>query len=167
MEMTQTGRYYIGDPAYILPEAIYHQVWGDKYGFQDGEVKVPGEMVGIEGQTFTFVVYGTCHGDGEYFPSQIRTERGNERDLAKTIDVDSGTIACIPEALWDAGVNAEREGIVVQVNNWIDFDGDPDGIFNIYWDGPRNRLFIDTCLSEDDEEERFDAMDYDDDTMPW
>lgn len=76
---SSTGKFYIGDPCYALPDEIYHNIWGDKYDFEDGL---------IETDTEAWLVHGTAYGDGCYGPNG-------------EYPVDSGTISVIPTSLID------------------------------------------------------------------
>ena len=72
--VSKKGSFYVGDPCYVLPDEIYHGIWGDKYNFEDGLIETP------EGN---WLVHGTAYGDGYYdgYP------------------VDSGTLSVIPAEL--------------------------------------------------------------------
>lgn len=70
--------FYIGDICYVLSEELYHETWGDKHQFSDGEFKDP--KTGL-----TVVVAGTAWGDGEYADNE-----GNH------YPVDAGVIGVVP-----------------------------------------------------------------------
>ena len=74
---SKSGKFYIGDPCYVLSDDIYFDIWEKKYNFEDGVIEVPDKGA--------FVVHGTAYGDGEY-----NDQYGN------SYGVDSGTLAIIP-----------------------------------------------------------------------
>lgn len=44
------GRYYIGDIYYVLDKRIYYYIWGKKFDFSEGEIKVNNSIF-ITGRT--------------------------------------------------------------------------------------------------------------------
>jgi hypothetical protein len=73
------GEYYIGDLCYVLPDELYHGVWGDKFGYETGYF--------TDGKN-AFAMHHTSWGDGSY-----EDEEGNK------YSVDAGIIGIAPAAL--------------------------------------------------------------------
>lgn len=67
MKMDETlspGKYFLGDPATILPNKIYHGIWGQQYGHQNGKYTIYDK---------DFVVHNTYSGDGTFFDTKNRS----------------------------------------------------------------------------------------------
>lgn len=140
-EIRSEKGFYIGDICYVLGERLYHGVWGDKYGFNDGTFTDP--ETGLQ-----VAVAGTAYGDGTYTGSD-----GTE------YPVDAGNIGLVPLELVGDESGLE-EGKVVHAPGTATFQAE-DGVFEInlpdgqtitidtadesYWYGSRNW--------EDDEED--------------
>lgn len=122
-----SGKFYVGDPCYVLSDDIYYGIWDDKYDFKDGKIDVD--------DTLSFLVHGTAYGDGSYQGSN-----GSE------YGVDSGTLAIIPMDLV-AKLDGVQFGSVETSNTaWLDYN---DGIFDITLDNGSFSIIT----SEDEEEE--------------
>lgn len=122
-----SGKFYVGDPCYVLSDDIYYGIWDDKYDFKDGKIDVD--------DTLSFLVHGTAYGDGSYQGSN-----GSE------YGVDSGTLAIIPMDLV-AKLDGVQFGSVETSNTaWLDYN---DGTFDITLDNGSFSIIT----SEDEEEE--------------
>jgi hypothetical protein len=92
------GRIVICDPCYVLPSPAYFDIWGDQFGFRDGEIPV-GDC--------QFAVHGTFGGDGCY-PGNTKCH----------YPVDSGTLAAMPIELCDmekvTQLTAESEACIIE-----------------------------------------------------
>lgn len=108
--MKKLRKFYIGDPCYVMDDELYDQ-WGKKYDYNDGKLKII-----VDGQEIDFIVHSTYYGDGCYlFSTNSSTYR-----LRKTICVDAGCIAIVPEELWAKNrplKEAISYGIVVSTEN--------------------------------------------------
>lgn len=124
-----SGKFWVGDPCYVLSDDVYYGIWDDKYHFEDGKIDVDDKL--------SFLVHGTAYGDGSY-PSSNGFDYG----------VDSGTLAVIPMDLV-AKLDGVQFGTVETSNTaWLDYN---DGTFDITLD---NKSFsIETGDFEDDSDE--------------
>ena len=125
--------FYVGDPCYVLPDEIYHGIWGDKYNFEDGLIETP------EGN---WLVHGTAYGDGCY------GENGE-------YPVDSGTLSVIPAHLIaeDKAKDALRLGrIFPGTEAHVQWYGGREGIFSVDIQNPRASFDIVTGDYEESEE---------------
>ena len=126
---SRTG-FYIGDICYVLGERLYHGVWGDRYGFNDGTFTDPDTGLQV-------AVAGTAYGDGTY-----KGTDGTE------YDVDAGDIGLVPLELIE-----DPEGLVcgkvIETPGTAEFLAE-DGVFEINLpDG--SRITIDTSVEEDED----------------
>lgn len=101
---SKAGKIYIGDPCYVMKDAVYHGVWGDQYNFDDGEF----DHNGVK-----FAIGGTAYGDGYYSGSD-----------GTSFPVDAGVIGAVPSELLDeekvAGYNERTfPGIMVDAEEVI------------------------------------------------
>jgi len=67
MKMDETlspGKYFLGDPTTVLPNKIYHGIWGQQYGHQNGKYTIYDK---------DFVVHNTYSGDGTFYDTKNRT----------------------------------------------------------------------------------------------
>lgn len=126
------GTYFIGDTCYALNDEIYHGVWGDKHGFNDGVYDANGHK---------FAVAGTAYGDGEY--------KGSD---GTRYAVDAGVIGITPKELWkpDEKELYLKGGRVVNVKDSLDFWAE-DGRYNVKVDG--KEFTINTDYDDEDDEE--------------
>lgn len=142
MEKIPAGKYYIGDPCYVIAE----EKWMDflNKGFWPAEEK--GRAV-FEFEGKTCFAHHTAYGDGVYFDNK-----------GEQFPVDAGIIGAIPFELCDrvyAGeVEARHLGIIVDLENETSVEYD-EGTFHI---GDRE---IPTNFG-DEEEDEDDAEDEDD-----
>ena len=130
--------FYIGDICYALSDKMYHEIWGDKYRWEDGEF----EMMD---SGFNFAVGSTAYGDGCY-----TDQYGHE------YPVDAGVIGIVPlelvakEEAYELGFVSKKPGIATYCfkNGTFRFD-----IPNEHSDIFANCIYIDTNEIEDEEME--------------
>jgi hypothetical protein len=41
-EILKPGKYYLGDPSFVLPDKIYHGIWGNLYNYENGNHNING-----------------------------------------------------------------------------------------------------------------------------
>ena len=111
------GKYYIGDLCYVLPDAIYHGIYGNLYGYKNGHYRIQGP----DGVKYSFVVAGTYAGDGLY--------RGGEREY----EVDAGIIGMVDVRLCNPEVVDDPAFHIQEFDNKVNFRCN-DGIFKITCD---------------------------------
>lgn len=144
-EIKSEKGFYIGDICYVLLDRLYHDVWGEKHGYEAGTFMDPetGRHVAVA---------GTAYGDGTYAGSD-----GTE------FPVDAGVIGLVPLELVKNSYGQE-DGKVVEVPGTAIFSAS-DGKFEITTpDG--NVLTIDTTWEPgyyDEDDEDF----YEDDDDDW
>lgn len=131
-EITSKKGFYIGDICYVLGDRLYREVWGDKYGFNDGTFTDPDTGLQV-------AVAGTAYGDGTYTGSD-----GTE------YQVDAGNIGLVPLELVEDKTGLE-EGKVIEAPGTATFQAE-DGVFMIHLpDG--QMVGINTEYEEGDDEE--------------
>lgn len=130
----QAGKYFIGDPCYIMDTKIYDKEWGDKFDFQKGDFRLNGSS------DVNFVVMGTAYGDGEY--------QGTHQKYA----VDSGTLGLVHESLWDSKEveTAKDLGLIVEVESIsVVFDSE-DHSFHYRWETKDGNFGAEDIFTDDD-----------------
>lgn len=133
-----SGKFWIGDPCYVLSDDIYYGIWDDKYNFEDGKIDVDDKL--------SFLVHGTAYGDGSY-----QGTNGAE------YGVDSGTLAIIPMDLV-AKLDGVQFGSVEASNTaWLDYN---NGTFDITLDN--GSFSIITSEEEEEDDGPWDPEEYDD-----
>ena len=148
-EVKSNVGFYIGDICYVLPDNIYHGIWGDKHGYESGLVEVEAmneaetEGGGQEPQTpqtaFAFAVASTNFGDGLY---------GDEEGCE--YPVDAGVIGIVPLELVKADIGSDLNlGRVERTPGTARFEAE-DGIFDITLPDGR-KVHIDTRYYVDEE----------------
>ena len=63
-ETLMSGKYFLGDPTTVLPNKIYHGIWGQEYSHQNGKYTIYDK---------DFVVHNTYSGDGTFYDTKNRT----------------------------------------------------------------------------------------------
>jgi hypothetical protein len=122
------GKYYIGDPCYVLDDEIY-----------DAIVIGSGEGFFTNG-THTIGFFGTAYGDGCY--------RGTN---GKTYGVDAGIIGIVPAELMKGGSDGEG---TLTFENEFKFGCTSDATFYVKDEiNPRNSFQIPTKDCDEDEED--------------
>lgn len=133
-----SGKFWIGDPCYVLSDDIYYGIWDDKYNFEDGIIDC--------GNGLSFLVHRTAYGDGSY-----QGTNGAE------YGVDSGTLAIIPMDLVAKTDGVQFGSVETSNTAWLDYN---DGTFDITLD---NGSFSIITSEEDEEEDGpWDPEEYDD-----
>ena len=132
-----SGKFYVGDPCYVLSDDIYYGIWDDKYNFEDGIIDC--------GNGLSFLVHGTAYGDGNY-----QGTNGAE------YGVDSGTLAVIPMDLVAKLDGVQFGSVEASKTAWLDYN---NGTFDITLDNGSFSIIT----SEDEEEDGpWDPEEYDD-----
>lgn len=94
------GKYYLGDPSFVLPEKIYHGLWGNLYNYDNGKYIL---------NDCEFAVHNTHKGDG------IFSDTKNRQYL-----VDSGVLALISMDLID-DIKLCKNGYIFNFDHKINF----------------------------------------------
>lgn len=98
----QVGKYYIGDPSYVLPDKYYTGIWGNEYGYENGKLNING---------YDIIIHSTHYGDGDY---------KDTRDRIYT--VDCGAIGLIPIELYKDNIDAQpKHGHIFEFTEEINF----------------------------------------------
>jgi hypothetical protein len=63
-ETFSPNKYFLGDPAIVLPNKIYHGIWGQQHGHQNGKYTIYDN---------DFIVHNTYSGDGTFFDTKNRS----------------------------------------------------------------------------------------------
>lgn len=155
---------YIGDPCYILPDAVYRGVWEDQYEFEEGVIRT-------KGGKFIMFVSGTSFGDGVY-EGKVEIQKGPEREINNCdFPVDAGVIAIVnmefAKSDWksDSMFNDDCL-IIVEPVSGVECETDKDGSFEFRFNTKNAAYRVNTYTGEsyDDDDEYEDAeYDYDED----
>jgi len=136
------GRYWIGDPCYVL-----HEVWDECCEALTGELQHGGVITLKDGRTFA--CFSTAYGDGTYCD---RSERN------KLYGVDAGLIGCIRVADIDSsnGNNMLSGGHVHEITHPFEPHAD-EGVLTF------GHVSIDTSGGDEDDSDMYeDDSDEDD-----
>ena len=133
-----SGKFWIGDPCYVLSDDIYYGIWDDKYEFKDGKIDVDDKL--------SFLVHGTAYGDGCY-----------EGTNGFEYGVDSGTLAVIPMDLVAKTDGVEFGTVEASSTAWLDYN---DGEFDITLDDQSIQI---QTSEEEDYEDDYEEDDYEED----
>ena len=131
------GKYYIGDPCYVIAE----DRWSD---FCDASYP-PGAGVNARGIAVTefdghpMYAHGTAYGDGSYLGSD-----------GVSYGVDAGMLSVVPIALVSDMSEAKRLGSIVTFNH--DFKADRDDEYIFHFDD----IDIPTGDTDEEDDESFD-----------
>jgi len=140
------GKWFIGDPCYILADKYYDEIWGDKLKYEEGAYRFSPSSHMVD-----FIVGGTAYGDGCY--------RGSS---GFKYGVDSGTLSVVHEALWDREKIARHKdfkewGRILNVTHGIaSFQG---GVFEVTTNEGKEVINTKDEEDEDDYEYGFDMAD--------
>ena len=105
------GRYYIGDIYYVLDKRIYYYIWGKKFDFSEGKIKVNNSV---------FVVGNTKNKNGLY------SYKGSNNFIYV---VETGVIGIVHEDLIDK--NNISFGTLHTFTENVTFSYDNYGVFII------------------------------------
>lgn len=108
---SQSGRFVIGDPCYVLPDDIYYDVWEELYNFQPGTVKVDNSSFAVINTSMDFSAEGVS--GSEYA-------------------VDSGSFAVIAYELCDSEKMNDNRNLIKVVPGHIatiEHDADNETIY--------------------------------------
>lgn len=59
----ESGKYFLGDPSFVLPDKLYTGIWENLYNYQNGKYSLNG---------YDFCVNNTHKGDGTYYDTRSR-----------------------------------------------------------------------------------------------
>ena len=133
-ETVVRGKYYIGDPSYVLDENLYYDNLGEKYNFSSGKYD-------INDNNDYIIIHDTHNGDGTFYDTKNRKYK-----------VESGLIGLIPFKLIENEKLeiAKKNGNIFNFNNKVKFFYDA-GIF--YIKSGNSIIQIDTINQEEYESE--------------
>ena len=103
----EKGKYFIGDPTLVLPNSIYHGIWGNVHNYLPGIYSIFGNNL---------VIFHVKNGDNEY-----KDNSGNK------YDIETGNISIVPHQLCEidleSGTNIIFHEFVDDVNVFYSKDG--------------------------------------------
>lgn len=104
-ETVRAGKYYLGDPVFALDETTYHELYGDRFQYENGKFD-------LKNNDQYMIVHKTHYGDGTFYDTKKR----------KYI-VETGLIALIPISMIDDTmlIKAKKYGVVFSFNNFVRF----------------------------------------------
>jgi hypothetical protein len=132
-ETLNPNKYFLGDPSLVLPNKIYHGIWGEQYDFQNGKYTIYDN---------DFVVHNTYSGDGIFIDTKKRL-----------YVVESGMIGLVSYDLIDDKNSIKNYGHIFEFSEPINFIYNK-GIFCIRCN--KKVIMINTKIDEElnsDEEE--------------
>ena len=110
-EQLNPGKYFLGDPAFVLSNKIYNGLWGNLYNFRNGKFIF---------DDYDFVVHNTHYGNGLFSDTKNRL-----------YEIDSGFISLVHVDLIDKeSINLCKKGSIFTFNEKINFIYDA-GFFHI------------------------------------
>jgi hypothetical protein len=137
-ETLELGKYYLGDPSYVLSEKIYIGILENIYQFKNGKLNINGIYI---------TIHNTHFGDGVFIDTKNRK-----------YNIQSGLLGLIPLELIE-DTNLCKDGHVFNFENKVNYIYDA-GIF--YIKSGRKYINIDTRNMDDydsDYEEHFNNED--------
>ena len=135
-ESLNSGRYFLGDPSFVLSSKIYNGIWGDVHGYSNGKHCLNG---------YDFIAHTTCNGDGIFYDTKKRK-----------YTVESGVISLVHTDLIEDIKLCNKHGYIFDFNHKIDFIYDA-GCF--YIKSNKNFIIIDTNNEKRDLVELTDSLD--------
>ena len=138
-ETAKPGKYYIGDPSFVLSEEIYHGIFGDVHKYEAGKYD-------LLNNKNDFVVHKTHYGDGTYRDTKNR----------KYV-VESGLIALVPvDLIEEKDISiAKKKGVVLAFKDYIRFIYN-GGLFTIK--SAKNIIEINTINEDEYDSESDDHL---------
>jgi hypothetical protein len=125
-EVLRSGKYYLGDPSYVLPSSIYNGIWFNLYDFKNGKYDI---------NDTDFVVHNTHYGDNIYKDTRNRS-----------YNVSSGVISLVDVRLIENMDEIKNNGHIFNFKSKVNFIYDA-GIF--YIKSGKNYICIDTRNNEE------------------
>ena len=125
-EILKPGKYFLGDPSYVLPSKIYNGIWKDVHNFEIGKIYI---------NDTDFCVYYTHYGDGIYYDTRKRK-----------YNVDCGVIGLVDISLIEDISLCNGIGYIFDFKEEIHFYYD-NGIFIIK--SGKKYIKIDTRIEEE------------------
>jgi hypothetical protein len=110
-EQLNPGKYFLGDPSFVLPDKIYTGLWGNLYNYNNGKFILNG---------FDFTTHNTHYGNGVYVDTKNRL-----------YEVESGFISLVNVDLIDkAELSFSKKGSIFTFDEKINFIYDA-GFFHV------------------------------------
>ena len=110
-EQINPGKYFLGDPSFVLSNKIYNGLWGNLYNFNNGKFIL---------EDYEFVTHNTHYGNGLFADTKNRL-----------YEVESGFISLVNFDLIDnESINLCKKGAIFTFDQKINFIYDA-GIFHI------------------------------------
>ena len=111
-EIVRPGKYYLGDPSFVLNEELYYEKYGDIYNYQNGKYDLLNNNI-------NFVVHKTHYGDGIYEDTKHRK-----------YNITSGLIGLVHESMIEDFTVAKKNGVIFNFFDKVNFIYN-GGIFTI------------------------------------
>ena len=110
-EELNPGKYFVGDPSFVLSNKIYNGLWGNLYNYSNGKFIL---------DDYEFVTHNTHYGNGLFTDTKNRL-----------YEIDSGFISLVHVDLIDKeSINLCKKGSIFTFNEKINFIYDA-GFFHI------------------------------------
>jgi hypothetical protein len=136
-EQLNPGKYFLGDPSFVLPDKIYTGLWGNLYNYNNGKFILNG---------FDFATHNTHYGNGIYVDTKNRLYEV-ESGFISLVNVDlidkeglffskKGSIFTFDEKInfiYDAGffhVKSGKKIITIDTRNLDEYESDLEDHFN-------------------------------------
>lgn len=158
------GKYYLGDPSYVLHSKIYNGIWGNLYNFENGLFNI---------HNTHFVVHNTHYGDGTFTDTKKRTYKTitgvislvNTELIENISNCKYGHIFNFTktiEFIYDAGIFHIKSGkkfIQINTRNMEEYHSDFEEHCNYdYSNASDNDSIEDENDFEEDEYEKIDEL---------
>ena len=104
-ETVKPGKYYLGDPSFVLNEETYYEIFGNIniHNFQSGKYDLLNNKI-------DFVVHKTHYGDGFY-----------EDTKKRKYNITSGLIGLVHESMIDDISIAKKNGVIFHFLDVVNF----------------------------------------------
>lgn len=109
-ELLNAGKYYLGDPSFVLHSKIFDGIWGNVYNYENGKYNI---------NSFDYAVHNTHKGDGKFVDTK-----------ARIYNIESGVLALVHIDLIEDINLCKKHGHIFNFTNKIIFIYDA-GIFYI------------------------------------
>ena len=107
----EKGKYFIGDPTLVLPNSIYHGIWGNVHNYLPGIYSIFGNNL---------VIFHVKNGDNEY-----KDNSGNK------YDIETGNISIVPHQLCEIDLESGTNIIFHEFADDVNVFYSKDGNLNI------------------------------------
>ena len=126
----EKGKYFIGDPTLVLPNSIYHGIWGNVHNYLPGIYSIFGNNL---------VIFHVKKGDDEY-----------KDNIGNKYDIETGNISIVPHQLCDIDLESGSNIMFHEFADNVNIFYSKDGNLNIISSSTDIKINIGVDDDEDD-----------------